>query len=236
MGRAFLETLFFCGVALLALLELFYLQNFDEDRKILSAQKKKRTFLFLVIAGIQVIPFLYIFSVDLGPTDYHLWKWLSFPVVLFYLFCIWLFIKSLSDLGKWWTPGQELKEDLELVKSGAYRYIRHPMYFALSGIAVCQIFMLQNWIAGPASLFLVTPFIIFQIRREERLLIKYFGDDYLDYCRTTGMLWPREDKMPVIRKILRMGFNKIVFTSGLLWKLLSKLYSKGSSRLMNRSL
>lgn len=236
MERAFLETIFFCGVALLALLELFYLQNFDADRKILSAQKKKRTFLFLLIAGIQIVPFLYVFSVDFGPTDYQLWKWLSFPVTLFYFFCIWLFIKSLSDLGKWWTPGQELKEDLELVQTGAYYYIRHPMYFALSGIAICQVFMLQNWIAGPASLFLVTPFIIYQIRREERLLIKYFGDDYLSYCKKTGMLWPREDKMPIVRKILRELYKKTVFTFGILWKLLGKLYTKGSSRLMNRSL
>lgn len=236
MERAFLETIFFCGVALLALLELYYLQNFDADRKILGAQKKKRTFLFLLIAGIQIIPFLYIFSVDFGPTDYQLWEWISFPVTLFYLFCIWLFIKALSDLGKWWTPGQELKEDLELIKTGAYHYIRHPMYFALSGMAVCQIFMLQNWISGPASIFLVTPFIIYQIRREERLLVKYFGDIYLDYCRKTGMLWPKEDKMPIVRIILRELYRKTVFISGLLWKLIAKLYTKGSSRLMNRSL
>ena len=236
MERAFLETIFFCGVALLALLELYYLQNFEADRKILSVQKKKRAFLFLLIAGIQIIPFLYIFSIDFGPTDYHLWKWLTFPVTLIYLFCVWLFIKSLSDLGKWWVPGQELKEDLELVKCGNYHYIRHPMYFAISGIAVCQIFMIQNWIAGPVSLFLVAPFVIFQIRREERLLIKYFGDDYLEYCKKTGMLWPKESKMPILKKILRELYRKIVFISGMLWKLICKLYSKGSSRLVNRSL
>lgn len=69
MERAFLETIFLCGVALLALLELYYLQNFDMDRKILVEQKKKRTFLFLLIAGIQIIPFVYIFSVDFGNGD-----------------------------------------------------------------------------------------------------------------------------------------------------------------------
>jgi len=236
MERAFLETIFFCGIALLALLEIYYLQNFDADRKILSAQKKKRIFLFLLIAGIQIIPFLYIFSIDFGPTDYHLWHWLSFPVTLSYFFCIWLFIKSLSDLGKWWTPGQELKEDLELVKTGNYHYIRHPMYFALSGIAVCQIFMIQNWIAGPASLFLVTPYIIFQIRREERLLIKYFGDDYLEYCKKTGMLWPKEDKMPILKIILQELYRKINFVSATLRKLIRKYYIKVSSRLVDRSL
>jgi hypothetical protein len=142
----------------------------------------------------------------------------------------------LSDLGKWWTPGQELKEDLELVKTGAYHYVRHPMYLALLGIAVCQIFMIQNWIAGPVSLVLVTPFVIYQIGREERLLTKYFGDDYREYMRKTGMLWPKEEKMPLFKKILRELVKNTKIFLGILWKLIVKLYQKRPSRSMNRSL
>ncbi|MCL4482165.1 MAG: isoprenylcysteine carboxylmethyltransferase family protein [Bacteroidetes bacterium] len=207
MERALLETIFLCGIALLVFLEIYYLQNFGADRKILNVQKKKRTFLFLLILGMQVIPLIYIFSIDFGPTDYHLWNWLGFPVILFYLFCIWLFVRAMSDLGRWWTPGQELKDDLEMVTTGTYLYIRHPMYAALLGIAICQIFMIQNWIAGPVSLFLATPFCIYQIRREERLLIKCFGDDYREYIKTTGMLWPKEDKMPLLKKLVQQSFQ-----------------------------
>ncbi len=207
MERALLETIFLCGIALLVFLEIYYLQNFGADRKILNVQKKKRTFLFLLILGMQVIPLIYIFSIDFGPTDYHLWNWLGFPVILFYLFCIWLFVRAMSDLGRWWTPGQELKDDLEMVTTGTYLYIRHPMYAALLGIAICQIFIIQNWIAGPVSLFLATPFCIYQIRREERLLIKCFGDDYREYIKTTGMLWPKEDKMPLLKKLVQQSFQ-----------------------------
>jgi protein-S-isoprenylcysteine O-methyltransferase Ste14 len=235
MGRAFLETIFLCGVALMALLELYYLQNYEVDRKILGAQKKKRIFVFLLIAGIQVIPFIYIFSVDFGPTDYHFWDWLSIPVTFCFGFSLWLFIKSLSDLGRWWTPGQELKDDLELVKTGAYHYVRHPMYLSISGIAVCQIFMIQNWIAGPISIFLVAPFIIYQIRREERLLIKYFGEDYNDYCKETGMLWPKEDKMPLVRKIFRELLRNLKLVLGWLWKRISKFLKNRPNKLLNRS-
>ncbi len=236
MERAFLETIFLCGVAMLTLLEIYYLQNFNTDRVLLIAQKKKRVFLFLLMTGIQLIPFIYIFSVDFGPTDYHLWKWFSFPVTLFYVFCIWLFIKALSDLGKWWVPGQELKEDLNLVKTGAYQYIRHPMYAALLGIAICQVFMIQNWIAGPISVFLATPFCIYQIRREERLLIKYFGDDYRDYIRETGMIWPKENKIPLLRKMVMRLFQKIKVTVRILWRMRGKSSRQGSSGLMDGSL
>ena len=222
MERAFLETIFLCGIALLVLLEIYYLQHCQTDKKVLNVQNKKRTFLFIMMLGIQVIPFFYIISIDFGPTDYHLWKCFSFPVTIFYFFCIWLFVKALSDLGKWWTPGQELKEDLELVKTGAYFYIRHPMYASLLGIALCQIFMIQNWIAGPASLFLVTPFCIYQIRREESLMVKFFGDEYRNYIRGTGMLWPKEDKIPFIKKIMRQLLVQLKIVAVALWRLIRK--------------
>jgi protein-S-isoprenylcysteine O-methyltransferase Ste14 len=218
MERAYLETIFLCGVALLMLLEIYYLQNFEADRKILNEQKKKRSFLFLMILGIQVIPFIYIFSVDFGRTDYHFWKWLSFPVTLCYVFFVWLFGKALSDLGRWWIPGQELKEDLELVKTGSYQYIRHPMYAALLGISCCQVFMIQNWIAGPVSIFLVTPFVIYQIRREENLLVRFFGDEYRLYIRQTGMLWPKEDKIPILTNIFRQLMKLVVKWLKFLWR------------------
>jgi len=228
MERAFLETIFLCGIALLVLLEIYYLQHYQADKNILNVQKKKRTFLFVMMMGIQAIPLVYIFSIDFGPTDYHLWKWLCFPVTAFYFFFIWLFVKALTDLGKWWTPGQELKEDLELVKTGAYFYVRHPMYASLLGIAICQIFMIQNWIAGPASLFLVTPFCIYQIRREESLMVKFFGDDYRNYIRETGMLWPKEDKMPLIRKIIRQIFVQMETVAVALWRLIRKSVKRKS--------
>jgi protein-S-isoprenylcysteine O-methyltransferase Ste14 len=236
MERAFLETLFLCGVALMILLEIYYLQNFDGDKKILVAQKKKRTFLFLLMLGIQVVPFIYIFSIDFGPTDYHFWKWLSFPVTLFYIFCIWLFVKALSDLGRWWTPGQELKDDLELVKTGAYFYIRHPMYAAIIGVAICQIFMIQNWIAGPISLLLAAPYCIYQIRREESLLIKFFGDDYRNYIRETGMLWPKEDRKPFLMKLVMQLIAQIKLGIMLLWRQGRKAAKRKSSGLVDGGL
>lgn len=217
MERAYLETLFLCGVALLMLLEIYYLLNFEADRKILNEQKKKRLFLLLMILGIQVIPFFYCFSIDFGPTDYHFWKWLSFPVAICYIFFVWLFGKALFDLGRWWLPGQELKEDLELVRSGTFHYIRHPMYTALLGISVCQVFMIQNWIAGPVSIFLVTPFCFYQIRREEYLLTKFFGDDYRLYMSKTGMLWPKEEKIPILAKIFRQMMHFLIKVVKFLW-------------------
>jgi hypothetical protein len=97
------------------------------------------------------------------------------------------------------------------------------MYLAMLGIAVCQLFMIQNWIAGPMAALFVVPFMIYQIQREERLLVKYFGDDYRNYQQKTGMLWPKEDKMPIFRKIVRELYKNTRILSEYLWEKLGAL-------------
>jgi hypothetical protein len=65
--------------------------------------------------------------------------------------------------------------------------------------------------------------MIYQIQREERLLVKYFGDDYRDYQQKTGMLWPKEDKMPIFRKIVRELYKNTRILSEYLWEKLGTL-------------
>ncbi len=72
----------------------------------------------------------------------------------------------------------------ELVSSGIYSKIRHPVY-VFSFLAVLGIFLfLQNWIL----FLLLIPLIIlqiFRIRKEDKILVKEFGDTYTQYQRNT---------------------------------------------------
>lgn len=40
----------------------------------------------------------------------------------------WLFHRSHTDLGRNWTPQVQLRAEQDLVTTGVYRRIRHPMY------------------------------------------------------------------------------------------------------------
>ena len=83
------------------------------------------------------------------------------------------------------------KEEHQLVTSGPYRWIRHPIYTAY----------LMNYLAGGliASNLVLTfiPLIFFglmiinRIPREEALMREEFGQDYLDLEARTGRLLPR---------------------------------------------
>lgn len=79
----------------------------------------------------------------------------------------------------------------ELVASGAYRYLRHPLYATLVscfhfGLAV----LLNNWI------YLLWAILTYgmwhwNIRSEERLMRRAFPTEYEEYCKVTGRFIPR---------------------------------------------
>jgi protein-S-isoprenylcysteine O-methyltransferase Ste14 len=119
---------------------------------------------------------------------------MGIPAAMLYIFGVWLFFRSHADLGKYWSPGLEIKDDHQLITSGVFKWVRHPMYAAFVVIAVAQIFMLQNWVIGPAFLLSAIPFYLQRVKREEKMLIKKFGSDYQEYIDRTGEIFPRIDK------------------------------------------
>jgi len=80
------------------------------------------------------------------------------------------------------------KQDPELVTSGPYRYIRHPIYtgilFAMLGSSlVSSLFWLMVFAISGI-------YFIYSALIEEKLMMKQFPKVYSDYKRKTKMLIP----------------------------------------------
>ena len=103
---------------------------------------------------------------------------------------VWLFWRSHTDLGRNWSPSLQLREGHMLVTEGVYRYIRHPMYASMWLWGIAQALLLQNWVAGWASLVLFLPLYVLRVPREERMLLEYFGDAYRTYMNRTARVVP----------------------------------------------
>lgn len=78
----------------------------------------------------------------------------------------------------------------ELITTGAFRYVRHPLYasFLLSadfGFAL----WLDHWIYVIWAV-LQFPLWSLNVIGEEHLMHKIFGEAYADYCRRTGRFIP----------------------------------------------
>lgn len=90
-------------------------------------------------------------------------------------------------LGKNYSYG--LKPPEKLVKSGIYKYIRHPIYLALI-IYNPMIPMLFSSMYGFLLMQSIIPLILYRIKVEEDMLIEEFGDEYLKYMKNTKKLIP----------------------------------------------
>ena len=95
-----------------------------------------------------------------------------------------------AHLGKEWSVNLWLNDDHRLIKTGPYARVRHPMYSAL--------FLVYLGLGIITANYLILVFIILSIisiyRRipdEEKMLKDKFGDEYVDYSRRTGKLFPK---------------------------------------------
>jgi protein-S-isoprenylcysteine O-methyltransferase Ste14 len=94
-------------------------------------------------------------------------------------------VLSLSQLGRSFSV---MAETRQLVTSGPYRFVRHPLYLT-EGIAVIGLFV---QFASVWTALLVVVQIAFQLRRmhnEETLLIASFPE-YAAYSKNTARLIP----------------------------------------------
>jgi protein-S-isoprenylcysteine O-methyltransferase Ste14 len=91
---------------------------------------------------------------------------------------------STHALGRQWRLDAGLNSDHELVRSGPYRLIRHPIYTSM----LCMLLGTGLLLVTPLTLLL--PSIVFfvigteiRVRIEEKLLAAQFGDEFLEYRR-----------------------------------------------------
>jgi protein-S-isoprenylcysteine O-methyltransferase Ste14 len=99
-----------------------------------------------------------------------------------------LAIAARIQLGRNWGMPATLKENPELITSGPYRVIRHPIYtgilLAAAGTALAESLL---WLL---ALVAAGVYFVIAARREEHLMAEQFPDQYPAYMRRTKMLIP----------------------------------------------
>jgi protein-S-isoprenylcysteine O-methyltransferase Ste14 len=92
-------------------------------------------------------------------------------------------------LGRNWSGRIEIKTDHELVRTGPYRILRHPIYSAVLGMCVGTALVDQH-VHALVGVALVMIAYWRKIRMEEAKLREGFGAQYDDYRRATWRLVP----------------------------------------------
>jgi protein-S-isoprenylcysteine O-methyltransferase Ste14 len=93
-------------------------------------------------------------------------------------------------LGENWSGTVTLKADHELIRTGPYRFIRHPIYTGML-VAMAGTALAVGEMRGVLA-FLITLAAFYQkARREERFLSQEFGERFEAHSKQTGMFLPK---------------------------------------------
>ena len=88
---------------------------------------------------------------------------------------------SVKHLGKQFRVNAGLYEDHELVRTGPYGIVRHPIYSSILAILLSTILLLTPWRWAAVSLALFVAGTEIRVRTEDHLLASRFGREFAEY-------------------------------------------------------
>ncbi len=99
---------------------------------------------------------------------------------------VWVF----RHIGNNVTQTVETRKNHQLITTGPYRWIRHPLYsFGILYFLGFSLAAANVWILSLALLAFVM--LLVRLPKEEEKLIEAFGENYLAYKKKTGGLFPK---------------------------------------------
>jgi protein-S-isoprenylcysteine O-methyltransferase Ste14 len=102
------------------------------------------------------------------------------------LFAIWARLYLAGN----WSSAVTVKVGHELVRTGPYRWVRHPIYSGLV-LATLGTAIDNGELRGLIALALAFTGFTVKSRIEERAMTSTFGAEYQDYSQSTGGILPR---------------------------------------------
>ena len=101
------------------------------------------------------------------------------------LFSIW----GRHHLGTNWSQAVTVKEDHQLITSGPYALVRHPIYTGLLLAFLGSAVALGKW-RGLLAVVLVFAVLWHKLRLEEKWMRAEFGESYMSYSKRVAALVP----------------------------------------------
>lgn len=98
--------------------------------------------------------------------------------------------RAIAALGKFWSLHVEIRENHQFVRTGPFRWVRHPTYFSMILELVCAGLILNAYISLIVAGLIFIPALLMRLKLEEAALIEKFGPTYQAYQRETPAIFP----------------------------------------------
>jgi protein-S-isoprenylcysteine O-methyltransferase Ste14 len=89
-----------------------------------------------------------------------------------------------------WSARISLKVGHQLIRSGPYAYLRHPIYGGVLLAVLGTALQVGEW-RGLLAILMVTISFTMKAKREEAYMNAEFGESYAHYRQSTGFLLPK---------------------------------------------
>jgi len=118
--------------------------------------------------------------------DLDVYLWIGLLITIAGVaFAVWARV----TLGRNWSGWVTVKQDHELIRSGPYAQVRHPIYTGLT-FAVLGTAIFDGEIRSLILIAAVFSALIHKIKIEEQFMTEQFGSEYTTYRQKTKTLVP----------------------------------------------
>jgi protein-S-isoprenylcysteine O-methyltransferase Ste14 len=163
------------------------------DEAKLATRREPAFAVVRVVRSISMVAFLVLYALDspwLGPLALPFPDWLRWLGGVLGAASLALYAWSRATLGRQWSSQLRVRQEHQLVTTGPYARIRHPIYSALTLFLTSIALVTAN---AFLFAFLAVSLLDHALRipKEERMMIDRFGEQYKAYMRRTGRLLPK---------------------------------------------
>ena len=131
------------------------------------------TFVYILIIAFTLIEFLLVRRTS----NY------AFNLIGFLLFWVALFGRnySIRTLGKYHSINIEIKQDHEIIRSGLYKYLRHPYYLSIIFEVAAIPLIFNCYYTFCFALLTYVPLVFVRAYLEESAMIEKIGEAFIEY-------------------------------------------------------
>ncbi len=163
--------------------------------KVTGVVERPRTFLQKappnVAAVVLILLILAVFKIFTLPVEYEE-QYFTLRVIgmLLYIIFSWTQVLSFKQLGENYSQEIVIMKNQKLVKTGFYKFIRHPQYLSqiLSDLAASV--ALLGYVVLPVVILFEIPLFILRASYEDKLLRKHFKEEFDQYKNHSGFMIP----------------------------------------------
>jgi protein-S-isoprenylcysteine O-methyltransferase Ste14 len=147
-----------------------------------------RVVVFLLLIAFLVMYIIGMAWIDIFSFPLPAWlRWVGFGLGLVsVVFWTWTQI----HLDTQWSAQLQLRTEHQLITTGPYARIRHPLYLGMFGWAIALGLLTANWIFVAMAVLSIAGTIV-RIPREEQMMSEAFGNEYTAYMQRTGRFFPK---------------------------------------------